>query len=318
VTAFVLRRIGVSLVIFALASIAIFVVLRVIPGDPTAARASSPGVTAAQLREARHELGLDRSIASQYVSWVGGVVHGDFGESFFSDFSTTELIRTRIGASVELAVAALAVALLVAVPAAVAIGLRPGSIVDRGLSALAAAGLAVPVFCLGLLLIAVFSIELGWLPTRGYVSLADDPLENLRDLALPALTMGLFVAAPILRFLRSALLEQLGADYVRTATGTGLPWRRVVIRHALPNSLLPTLAFVGAVVGQMLGGVVVIEYVFGWPGLGSLAVDSVGKRDYAVLQGVVLLAAAAFIATSLLVDVLSVLIDPRLRREASG
>ncbi len=316
--AFLARRLCASLLILALASIAIFVVLRVIPGDPTAARASSPGVTAAQLREVRQELGLDRSIASQYLTWIGGVLHGDFGQSFFSDFSTTELIQTRIGASIELAVAALLIGLAAAIPAAIAIGLRPNSTVDRLLTGLASLGLAVPVFCLGLLLIAVFSIELGWLPTRGYVSLFSDPAENIRYLVLPALTMGLFIAAPILRFLRAALLEELDADYVRAAEGKGLRWRDVVIRHALPNGLLPTLTFVGAVVGQMLGGVVVIEYVFGWPGLGSLAVDAVGKRDYAVLQGVVLLGAAAFIATSLLVDLAAAAIDPRLRRESSG
>lgn len=315
---FVMRRLAISGLMLLISSTLIFVVLRVIPGDPIAARSSRPGFTAEQLEALRQQLGLDRSIITQYLEWVGGVLHGDFGQSYFSDYSTTELISSRIGASFELAIAATVIGLLIAVPAGVMIALRPNSWIDRAFSGGAAAGMAVPPFWLGILLVAAFAIELGWFPTRGYVSLFEDPLENLRHLALPAFTMGLVVAAPVLRFLRAALLDVTRADYVRTAEGKGLSWRAAVIRHALPNALLPTLTFVGLVIGSMLGGIVVVEYVFGWPGLGSLAVDSVGKRDYAVLQGVVLLAAVAFVLTSLLVDLLSVMIDPRLRTQVSG
>jgi peptide/nickel transport system permease protein len=316
-TRFVVRRLAVSLLMLLIASLVIFVVLRVIPGDPIAARAGRPGFTAEQLAELRDQLGLDRSIVAQYLSWIGGVLHLDFGQSFFSDFSTTELIGKRVGASFELAIASTVVGLAIAVPAAVLITLRPHSWIDRVLSGGAAVGMAMPPFVLGILFVTVFAIELGWLPTRGYVSLFGDPIGNLRYLALPALTMGLLVAAPVLRFLRAALLDVSRSDYVRTAEGKGLLWRQAVIRHVLPNALLPTLTFVGLVVGSMLGGIVVVEYVYGWPGLGALAVDSVGKRDYAVLQGVVLLATAAFILTSLAVDLIAVAIDPRLRAEAT-
>jgi peptide/nickel transport system permease protein len=310
---FLLRRLAIGVLLLLTASLVIFVVLRVIPGDPTAARSSRPGFTAAQMAEVRRQLGLDRSIAAQYLTWIGGVLHGNFGQSFFSDFSTTELIKQRVGASFELAIAATLIGLLIAIPAGVLTALRPHSWLDRIFSGGAAAGMAIPPFCLGILLLAVFAIELRWFPTRGYVSFFDDPLGNLRDLALPALTTGMLVAAPVLRFLRASLLDVSRADYVRTAEGKGLLWRQAVIRHVLPNGLLPTLTFVGLVVGSLLGGIVVVEYVFGWPGLGALAVDSVGKRDYAVLQGVVLLATAAFIVTSLVVDLLSFAIDPRLR-----
>lgn len=312
---FVIRRLAISALLLLIASLVIFVVLRVIPGDPTAARAGRPGFTAAQLAELRGQLGLDRSIPAQYLAWIGGVVRGDFGQSFFSDFSTTELIRSRVGASFELALAATLIGVAIAVPAGVVTVLRPHSWLDRLLSGGAAAGMAVPPFCLGILLVAIFAIELGWFPTRGYVSFFDDPLENLRFLALPALTTGLLVAAPVLRFLRAALLDVARSDYARTAEGKGLLWREAVVRHVLPNALLPTLTFVGLVVGSLLGGIVLVEYVFGWPGLGALAVDSVGKRDYAVLQGVVLLATAAFVLTSLVVDLLGFAIDPRLRAQ---
>jgi peptide/nickel transport system permease protein len=200
---FVMRRIAISLLMLLIASLVIFVVLRVIPGDPIAARASRPGFTAEQLEALRQQLGLDRSIAAQYVDWIAGVVRFDFGQSFFSDFSTTELISSRIAASFELAVAATIVGLAIAVPAAVLIALRPHSWLDRALTGGAAAGMAVPPFWLGILLVAFFAIELGWFPTRGYVPLTEDPLENLRHLALPAVTMGLVVAAPVLRFLRA-------------------------------------------------------------------------------------------------------------------
>lgn len=310
---FIIRRLAISVLMLVIASIVIFVVLRVIPGDPTAVQGARPGFTAEQLAELRRQLGLDRSIPAQYLSWAGGVLHGDFGQSYFSNFSTTELIGARIGASVELAIAATLAGLVIAIPAGVASVLRPHSWLDRGLSGGAAAGMAVPAFCLGILLVAVFGIELGWLPTRGYVSLTKSPLDNLRYLVLPAMTTAVLVAAPVLRFLRASLLDVAQSDFVRTAEGKGLSWRQTVLRHVLPNALLPTLTFVGLVVGSLLGGIVVVEYVFGWPGLGALAIDSVGKRDYAVLQGVVLLAAAAFVVTNLIVDLLSLVIDPRLR-----
>ncbi|MGV1047923.1 MAG: ABC transporter permease [Solirubrobacterales bacterium] len=310
---FVLRRVAISVLLLLIASVVIFVILRVIPGDPTAARASRPGFTAAQMEEVRHQLGLDQSIVSQYFTWIGGVVHGDFGQSYFSEFSTTELISERVGASFELAIAGTLIGLLIAIPAGVLISLRPHGWVDRVFTGGAAAGMAVPPFCLGILLVSLFAVEFGWFPTRGYVSLFSEPIENLRFLALPAITVGLLVAAPVLRFLRAAMLDVTRSDYVRTAEGKGLLWRQAVIKHVLPNAMLPTLTFVGLVVGSLLGGIVIVEYVFGWPGLGALAVDSVGKRDYAVLQGVVLFATAAFIVTSLVIDLLCFAIDPRLR-----
>jgi peptide/nickel transport system permease protein len=294
-------------------SIAIFVVLRVIPGDPTEIRATQAGVTAEVLAEQRKELGLDKPIPEQYVIWITGVLRGDFGTSYFSGFSTARLIGARIGPTVELTLVSVALGLLFAVPAATASAMRPESRLDRALSALAAAGVAIPSFWLGILLIAMFSVRLGWFPTRGYASFLADPLANLRFLALPALTLAVLLGSMFFRFLRSSMLETLSADFIRTAQGKGLIWRAVVIRHALPNGFLPTLTFVGLITGTILSGVVVIEFLFGWPGLGALAVDSVSKRDYPVLQGIAVVAAMGFLLTTLIVDLLSFALDPRLR-----
>jgi peptide/nickel transport system permease protein len=314
---YLVRRIAVSVLMLLLTSLLIFVALRVIPGDPTASLASNAGVTQEQVEQARKELNLDRPVLEQYVDWLGGAVTGDLGNSYFSGYPASELIGERIWPTVLLCLAGMAVALALAVPAAIACAIRPESLLDRSLAGVAGAGMAIPAFWLGVMLVSLFAVRLGWLPARGYVDVFADPVGGLQRLLLPAVTLGIVLAPPIMRFLRASLLEEISAGYTRTAEGKGMIWRRVVLRHALPNALLPTLTFVGLLVGHMLGGIVVIEFVFGWPGLGSLAVDAVTKRDYIVLQSVVLFAAAMFIVVSLAVDLISRAIDPRLKTVAS-
>lgn len=310
---YLLRRVVTSAVLLFLCSIIIFVGLRLIPGDPLSIYASTPGFTRLQLKEIRHELGLDRSIPQQYLSWIGGALRGDFGRTYYNpNFTTNALIAGRLGPTVELASVSLLFALLLAVPLGIASAMRPFSLFDRLVSGTATATIALPPFWGAILLIAVFSVWLDWLPTRGYVSIFDDPIENLRLITLPALALGLALSGVILRFLRSSLLETLNAEFVRTAYGKGLLRRKVVLVHAFPNALLPTLTVVGVLVGSMLGGVVIIEFIFGWPGLGDLAMNSILKRDYAVLQALLLLAAATFIVSSLVVDLVSFALDPRL------
>lgn len=308
-----LRRVIASCLLLIFTSIVIFVVLRVIPGDPTSVKLGLPGVSRAQVQELRHQLGIDRPIVVQYLSWLGGAVHGDFGQSYFSNFPTSTLIGRAIGPTVELALAAMLLVTAFAIPASVVMVVRPRSIASRALSMFASISMAMPAFWLGVLLITLFSVRLGWLPSRGYASLISSPTENLKYLVMPAVTLAFVVVGPVIRFLYTSLQEALTADYVRTAQGKGLVWRAVAVRHALPNGLLPTLNFVGIMTGSLLGGVVIIEWLFGWPGLGALAVNSVSVRDYSVLEGVVLLAAATFIVISLAVDVLTFVIDPRLR-----
>lgn len=312
---YVLRRFVTSLALLLLSSVLIFLVMRVIPGDPTLTKlgGSIKDVDPRALDAIRHELGIDRPLPAQYWNWVGGIFHGDFGHSYFSQFPVTTLIGQRIGATVELAVMAMLIGLAIAVPAATLGAIWRNRIADWLLSGFAALGMATPAFVTGIVLIIVFGLKLHWLPTQGYISFQNHPFESLKTTLLPAITLGISVAAPTLRILRTSLQEIGSASYIRTAQGKGLLRRQVVVRHLLPNASIPALTTVGVVVGHLLGGAVVVEYVFARQGLGTLLVDSVFQRDYGVLQALVLIAAAAFIATSLVVDILYGVIDPRLR-----
>ncbi|MGH3383384.1 MAG: ABC transporter permease [Nocardioidaceae bacterium] len=313
-TRYIARRLGASVVLLAVVSLLLFVVLRVLPGDPTMTLLGGvQGADEDAANEIRKQLGLNDSLPSQYAQWVGGMLTGDFGQSYFSQTSVNTLVAQRIWPTVELTLVAMIMAVLIAFPLALVAALRPNSMVDRTVGAFTTMTMAVPSFLIAIVLVVVFSVRLGALPTRGYVPLLDDPLGNLRVVLLPALTLALTSAAPILRFLRTSLAEVSAAPYMRTARGKGLRWPKALVGHALPNALLPTLTVMGLIVGRLLGGVVVIEYIFGWPGLGTLIVDAVLKRDYAVLQTTVLFAAAAFIVSALVVDVLYGVVDPRLR-----
>lgn len=313
-TTYILRRLGTSIVLLAVVSVLIFVVLRVLPGDPTitmlgGAQGADPGA----VRQIREQLGLDQPILLQYTHWAGGLLRGDLGTSYFSQIRVNTLVSTRVGPTLELALAGIVLAVLIAVPLALVAALRPGGLFDKATAAFTATTMAVPPFLVAILLVTIFAIRLRILPTRGYVAFAADPVGNLRVLILPALTLALAAGAPILRFLRASLADVAESGYLRTAEGKGMGRSRAMILHALPNAMLPTLTVIGMTVGQLLGGVVVIEYIFGWPGLGALIVNSVQKRDYAVLQSGVLLAAGAFIMCALIVDILYGVIDPRLR-----
>lgn len=298
----------------AAASLLIFIVLRWLPGDPVLTRlGSTPGVDAEMIRRLREEAGLEDPIMQQYLGWVGGVFRGDFGQSYFNQYSVSELIWQRLPATLELTVLAIVAALVLAVPAAVLASLRPRGVVDRLLTAASTAGMALPQFLIAIVLIVVVSVKLQWLPARGYVPFWQSPAQNLELMILPSITLAIAAAPLLMRFLRESMIEALASPYIRTAEGKGAPRRTVVVSHALRNALIPGLTMLGLILGYTLGGVVIIEYVFGVPGLGSLAIDAVFKRDYAVLQSVVLLICAMFILTTLVVDVLYGVLDPRLR-----
>lgn len=308
------RRVATSILMLVATSVLIFAILRLLPGDPVLTRlGATPGVDAGELARLRDEAGLDRPLIAQYLSWIGGVAHGDFGSSYFSQFSVTELISRRIGPTLLLTFLSVALAVALAVPAALACANWPGSWFDRTISGFVTAGIALPPFVIGVVLIVLFSVKLGWLPARGYVSPGDDPAESLRHLLLPAATLALVAAPLVMRYLRASLLETMSAPFIRTAQGKGASRARILFVHALGNAAVPALTMLGLIVGFTLGGVVIVEYVFGFPGLGSLAVEAVFKRDYAVLQSAVLLIGALFIATTLAVDLLCGVIDPRLR-----
>ncbi len=315
---YVAKRLVTSIGLLFLSTIVIFLLMRVIPGDPTITKlgGSIKEVDASTLAQIRHELGLDESLPQQYLTWISGVARGDFGSSYFSQFSVTTLIGQRIGATLLLALMSMVIGLAIAVPASVAGAVWPNRYLNGALSAFAAVGIAIPTFVIGIALIITLGVELDVLPTQGYVSFQRDPVGSVRSTLLPALTLGIGVAAVTMRILRASLLEVGSASFVRTAQGKGLFRWQVVTRHELPNASIPAVTQAGIIVAHLVGGAVIVEYVFARPGLGTLLVDSVFQRDYAVLQTLVLMAAAAFIVTSLIVDVLLGLIDPRLRTEA--
>jgi peptide/nickel transport system permease protein len=311
---YVSRRVGMSALMLVLASMLIFVVLRVLPGDPvTTLVGQSEGIDSSQLAQLRHSMGLDRSLVMQYGSWVAGMFSGHFGMSYFSREPVQTLMGGRIMPTVELTLAALILALVVAVPLAVFGAMHPRGFVDRAGTAFASLGMSVPSFLAALALIIVFAVKLRLLPTRGYVSLFSDPVQNLKLIAMPAASLAFTACAPILRFLRGSLAEASAAPFIRTAEGKGMLRPTAIRKHATPNALIPTLTIVGMTVGRLLGGVVIIEYIFSWPGLGTMIVDAVFKRDYAVLQTSILFAAGAFILTTLMVDLLYGVLDPRLK-----
>ena len=315
---YVLRRFVTSLALLLLGSMAVFLLMRVIPGDPTITKlgGSIKEVDQETLDGIRAELGLDKSIPEQYVDWVGGILHGDFGASYFSQFSVTSLVQLHYGATLLLAAMAMLIGTLIAVPAAVAGEIWPNRALQAGLSLFAAVGIAIPTFVIGIILIIAVGVELEWLPTQGYVSFQADPFGSVKSTLLPAITLGIGVAAATMRILRPSLYDVGSSSFVRTARGKGLLRRDVVVRHELPNASIPAITAAGIIVAHLVGGAVIIEYVFARPGLGSLLVDSVHQRDYGVLQALILLTVVVFIVTSLVVDILLGFIDPRLRTKA--
>ncbi|WP_265521502.1 ABC transporter permease [Oerskovia flava] len=310
--AFVLRRVGHSLVVLLGVTVVVFALVHLVPGDPVRIAMGTrydPDVYAA-LREAS---GLDRPLLEQYVAYLGSALTGDLGVSFRSGEPVTTILLSRLPATVSLAVAGLVVALVVAFPLGVYSALHHGKASDVIVRIVSQVGVSVPDFWMAMLLILLFSSTLGWLPPSGYVPLTEDPVEWARRVAMPAVTLGLVAGSIMTRYIRSSVLEVLGADHVRTAESKGLRERVVLGRHVVRNALVPVLTIVGVQLATMLGGVIVVEVVFAWPGLGRLVLDAVAARDYPVVQGAVLLVAAMFLLVNLVVDLLYARVDPRIK-----
>lgn len=293
-------------------SIVVFLMVRAIPGDP-AHILLGPTARPEQIEALRASMGLDEPIWKQYLWWIEGVLRGDLGRSWINNFPVAELIRQKLPATLALAIGAMTVAVLIAFPLGILSALRPGSWIDRFMGLYSGLMLAIPTFWLGVLLVLVVSLRLGWLPPSGYVPFSEDPLGAIRLLLLPSITLGAYLSAIFARFLRTAMSDVLAQDYVRTATGKGLPERAVVRNHVLRNALIPVVTMLGIQFGGLLGGAVIVEAIFDWPGLGRLLVTSISSRDYAVVQGTILLAATAFLIVNLLTDLTYGLLDPRIR-----
>ena len=307
------RRIGQSAVVLAGVSVLVFALIHLVDGDPVRL-ALGTRFSQETYDALRERSGLDLPLVQQYFTWAGNALTGDLGVSFRSGETVTALVSERLPATLTLALAAILVALLIAVPLGTISALRPRSAVDRIATVLSQFGISVPDFWMAIVLILVFAGTLGWLPSGGYVPLTEDPVGWLQRLILPAVTTGVVSGAVITRFVRSSVLEALGSDHVRTAQAKGLPTKQVFTWHVLRNALLPLVTVTGVQLAYLLSGVVVVEIVFSWPGLGQLALQSVQDRDYPVLQGAVLLFALVFLLINLLVDLLYSRIDPRIRR----
>lgn len=300
-----------------LASIVVFVAVRIIPGDPAAAILGTEATPEA-VQQIREQMGLDRSIPEQYVIWLRDVLQGNFGVSWRSKQPATEMIAQKLGATVTLAAGAMLLALLISVPAGLLAAHWRGTFFDASVIAASTAGIAVPSFWIGMMLVLVLSIKHGYLPPGGYVPFGEDVVRGLRHALLPCITLAIGLAAPLTRFLRAGLIEALDMDYIRTARAKGLAPRAVLLKHALRNGLLSFITSFGLQVGSLLGGAVVTESVFNWPGIGLLLIDAVRQRDYAVVQAVILMGVLVFMAVNLLVDVSYALIHPRVRYESKG
>jgi peptide/nickel transport system permease protein len=310
--AFLLRRTGQSLVTLLLATIVVFFGIRALPGDPALALAGEERDPTA-LAEVRAQYGLDQPIPVQYWRWLTEMASGNLGESLRTGISVAETILTRIPVTLELALLSLLVAVLLGVGSGVLAAVRRGSWVEWLANMAALLGLSVPSFWLGIMLILVFAIILGWLPASGYVSPLDDPVGNLQRMVLPSLVLGTQFAAILGRQTRSAMLESLGADYVRTARAKGLSERQVVLGHALRNSWITVLTLLGLRLGLLISGAVITEQVFVIPGFGRLIVEAVFTRDYPIIQGVAMVSAVAYILANLGVDLLYSVANPRIR-----
>jgi peptide/nickel transport system permease protein len=309
---FLVRRIATIVPTLVFVSMLIFGLQQLLPGDPAVVLAGEdrdPNVVA-YLRQKLH---LDEPLPVRYLYWINGVVHGDLGESLRMQKPVLALIWEKLPVTLELAGIAILIALAIGIPAGIISAVRRNSAWDYAANAVALWGLSTPNFWLGILLILLFSVTLGWLPASGFVSPFEDLKANIASLIMPAFVLGNAIAAVLMRHTRSAMLQVLSSDYVRTARAKGLPEHTVILKHALRNALIPVITLGALQLGELLSGAVLTEQVFTIPGFGKLIVDAVFNRDYAVVQGVVLFTATAYIMLNLAADILYVIVNPQIR-----
>jgi peptide/nickel transport system permease protein len=309
---YVIRRLILLVPVLLIVGTIVFVLIHVTPGDPAAVMLG-PDATPEQIDSLRDRLGLNDPLYEQYVNWFSGAVRLDFGESIFLSQPVTEALLDRAQPTLLLTFYALTIQILIGVPFGVISAVKYNSIFDRSLMVISISGAAIPSFFLGIMLILFFAVRLQWLPSGGFTSITEDPVQHFKQMILPAFALGFTSAGLLARLVRSSMLDVLKEDYIRTAQAKGLPQRVMVVRHALRNALIPAITVIGYSLGGLLGGAVVTETVFVIPGMGRLVVQSVARRDFPVIQGAILLIATFYVLANLLVDVLYVYIDPRVR-----
>lgn len=308
---YIAQRLFSALIVLLGVTLAVFLIIQLVPGDPArvilGVQANEENVAA--LRE---RLGLNEPLHVQYADWLVNAVQGDLGNSLITGQEVTPQIVNRLPATLQLAAAALIIGLLIAIPAGIISALKPGSMLDVFTSVSSQVGVAIPDFWMGIMLILFFSLTLGWLPARGYTPIQESVSDWAKHIILPAVTLGIISGAVQTRFVRSAMLEVLNENYIRTGHAKGLSARKVITSHALPNAMITIVTIIGLQITALLSAVVVVEVVFGWPGLGRLALDAVLDRDYPLLQGTVLTMAILLVLVNLGVDLLYFVLDPRI------
>jgi len=310
--AYVARRLGATIVVMAVVAFVVFLLLYLTPGDPAAILAGD-AATSQDIANIREALGLNAPFHVRFGEWVWRLLHGDLGISIFTKLPVTQLIGQRVGPTLSLTLCTLFISVLVAVPLGVLAAARAGRWIDRAVMGFSVAGFSVPVFVLAYMLIYVFSIELEWLPVQGYQPMSAGLWEWASHLILPSIALGTVYIALIARMTRAAMLDVLAQDYVRTAQAKGLAPRAVLLGHALKNAAVPIATVIGIGVALLIGGAIVTETVFALPGIGRLTVDAILRRDYPVIQGVVLMFSAAYVLINLAVDLSYMFFDPRIR-----
>jgi peptide/nickel transport system permease protein len=309
---YILRRIVATLPVMAIVALFVFSLLHLAPGDPAVVIAGDQA-SPADVEHIRQSLGLDRPFLVQFGIWLWGILHGDLGTSIFTNLPVASLIAQRIEPTLSLMAITLVLSVLVAVPLGVVAAWKAGSWVDRTIMALAVFGFSVPVFVVGYLLAYVFALQFEWLPVQGYTPLAEGFWPWLQNLILPAVALGCVYIALIARITRASMLEVLQQDYIRTARAKGLGQRNILFLHALKNAAVPIVTVIGIGIALLIGGAVVTESVFAIPGLGRLTIDAILRRDYPVIQGIVLMFSFLYVLVNLVVDLIYTLVDPRIR-----
>ena len=303
-----------AVLVLLIISIMIFIAVRLAPGDPVMNKIGPYGDSSPEnYQRVAAELGLDKSVFTQYYVWLKNCIRLDFGVSLRNGADIAETVFQKLPVSFELIFSALFLALIVSIPLGMIAAIHKGSVADQIISVLTTSFLAIPAFCIGLLMIVVFAVKLKWLPSNGYTPFAKDHIANLRQLAMPAITLGLFETAVITKHVRSQTLDVVGSNYIRTAKAKGLPRKAIYYKHVLRNILLTVVTVVGTEFASLFGGTVICEQVFGWSGLGWYIFQSVSNRDYPAVQASVLIVATIFVFVNLLVDVIYTLIDPRVK-----
>ncbi len=310
--AYIVRRLIATIPVMAIVGIFVFMLLHLSPGDPAAIIAGD-NATEANVAAIRARLGLDRPLYEQFISWVWQTLRGDLGVSMFSNLPVTTLVMQRAEPTIALALTTLFVAITIAVTLGVLAAWKAGTLVDRVVMGFAVMGFSVPVFVVGYMLVYVFAIQLRWVPVQGYQSIFDGVWPWLHRLILPSVALGLAYVALIARITRASMLEVLAEDYIRTANAKGVGTGRMLLRHALKNAAVPIVTVIGIGVALLISGVVITESVFNLPGVGRLVVDAIARRDYPIIQGVMILFAGVYVLVNLAVDITYTFLDPRIR-----